>query len=173
MDQAIAFGGGRVRETGVVSMLGIVAQDRIRLLLQGLADGDGAALLAQVAEMADLTPDFGAALQELLVLLHRVALLQALPEGAPGAEQPDPALVELAGRIAAEDVQLFYQVGLIGQRDLPLAPDPRSGFEMVLLRMLTFRPDGVQPAAAAPGRQAARPRDGVRGAVVCAAEAHA
>jgi len=153
MDQAIAFGGGVVREADVISMLGIVAQDRIRLLLQGLADGDGAALLAQVAEMADLTPDFGSALQELLVLLHRVALLQAMPDGHRDADEPDPELAELAGRIAPEDVQLFYQIGLIGQRDLPLAPDPRSGFEMVLLRMLTFRPDGVPPAAVAPRRQ--------------------
>ena len=157
MDQAIAFGGGVVREADVISMLGIVAQDRIQLLLQSLAEGDGGALLTQVAAMADLTPDFGSALQELLVLLYRVALLQALPGGVPGAEDPDPAVVELAARMTPEDVQLYYQIGLIGQRDLPLAPEPRSGFEMVLLRMLTFRPDGGEPAVAVPDQHAARP----------------
>jgi len=153
MDQAIAFGGGAVREADVIAMLGIVAQDRIRRLVRALADGDGPTLLAQVAEMADFAPDFASALQELLVLLHRLALLQALPGRAPAVEEADQDMLELARRMPPEDIQLFYQIGLIGQRDLPLAPDPRSGFEMVLLRMLTFRPDGAEPAATAAPRE--------------------
>jgi DNA polymerase-3 subunit gamma/tau len=158
MDQAIAFGGGAVREADVVAMLGVVAQDRVCLLLQALADGDGPALLSQVREMADLAPDFASALQELLGLLHRIAMCQALPGHAPGIDETDRDLADLARRMPPEDVQLFYQIGLIGQRDLPLAPDPRSGFEMVLLRMLTFRPVGTEPAATtAPEQSPERP----------------
>ncbi len=161
MDQAISFGGGSVSAEDVRAMLGSVAQDRLYLLLEDLAGGDAQALFGHVAEMAEMTPDFPAALQELLVLLYRISLLQVLGEGGVGSEDQDPRLPVLAERLSPEDAQLFYQIGLIGQRDLPLAPDPRSGFEMVLLRMLTFRPDGGGGAAsAAPvgGPPASEPR---------------
>jgi DNA polymerase-3 subunit gamma/tau len=58
-------------------------------------------------------------------------------------------VAHLAKAMSPEDVQLYYQIGLLGQKDLELAPDLRSGFEMVMLRMLTFRPvkggEAVQP----------------------------
>ncbi len=140
LDQAIAFGGGRVVEDEVRAMLGTVSGDLVLDLLDALAAADGARLLADIERAAALTPDFGELLRETIALLHRIALIQQVP-GILAADDPDRArLAALAAALPAEDVQLYYQVALTGQRDLPLAPDPRAGFEMVLLRALAFRP---------------------------------
>ncbi len=156
LDQAIAFSGGRVAEDEVRAMLGTVSGDLLLDLLDALAAADGARLLAEVERVAALTPDFGELLRELIVLLHRLALVQQVP-GSLAADDPDQArLAALAAAMPAEDVQLFYQVALTGQRDLPLAPDPRAGFEMVLLRALAFRPVAAAPADALPAPPAPR-----------------
>ncbi len=158
MDQAIAFGGGRVTEADVRSMLGILSREQIHNLLEALADRDAERLMAQAASLAEQAPDFAAALQELLSLLHRIALLQLVPAALDDRAGDRARLESLAARLTPEDVQLYYQIGLMGQRDLPLAPDPGSGFEMILLRMLAFRPDGgggqARPAPAAQVRPA-------------------
>lgn len=153
LDQAIAFGGGRVREEEVKAMLGVVAQDRLPGLLRRVADNDAAGLLGDIAQAAEQSPDFSALLKDLLLLLHRVALYQAAPESADASWGSLQAIQELAQRLPAEDIQLFYEIALRGQRDLPLAPDPRSGFEMVLLRMLAFRPGAISKDPAGPLHQ--------------------
>ncbi len=149
LDQAIAFGGGQVKGTEVRSMIGTVGADQIYRLLEALVSQDGAALLLGVAEMSQLATDFATATQELLAMLHQIALLQLVPGCEPDEAFDAERLVRFAGQMAPEDVQLFYQIGLTGQRELHLAPDPRSGFEMLLLRMLAFRPaTGDEPAGA-------------------------
>ncbi len=147
LDQAIAFGGGQVGEADVRSMLGTLSRDLILDLLQCLADANAAGLLDRVAHMAERTPDFNDLLRELLGLLHRIAVGQMAPELLAEGTDADPRERALAQSMAAEDVQLYYQIGLLGQRDLELAPDPRTGLEMVLLRMLAFRPDGAAPTS--------------------------
>ncbi|WP_031433244.1 DNA polymerase III subunit gamma/tau [Methylomarinum vadi] len=149
LDQAIAYGGGAVRYEDVAAMLGIVAQQPVDDILRALADQDGKALLRTVADVAELTPDFGEILQQIIRVLHRVALSQQIQELVD--QEFDPQLIaDLTNRLLPEDVQLFYQIGLIGQQDLDLAPDPRSGFEMVLLRMLTFKPKQAAVTPTAP-----------------------
>jgi DNA polymerase-3 subunit gamma/tau len=138
LDQAIGFGGGRVVEIDVRSMLGTVAREWVFDLLDALATGEGERLLALVAQLAEQAPDFAGVLADLLATLHGIAVRQLVPE-APAGEAAE-RLDELAARLSPEDLQLYYQIGLMGQRDLPYAPDPRSGLEMVLLRMLAFRP---------------------------------
>ncbi len=141
LDQAIGHGGGQVRVEDVQAMLGVVARDRLPALIQAVAEGDAARVMAEVAAIDEQAPDYGALLRDLLLLLHRVALLQMVP-GIETAEWGDPEpLQALAGRLHPEEVQLFYEIALRGRRDLPLAPDPRAGLEMILLRMLAFRPD--------------------------------
>jgi DNA polymerase-3 subunit gamma/tau len=137
LDQAIAHGGGALHAHEVHAMLGTVERAKVRLLLDTLAAGDGAALIAEIEHVAGFAPDFGQVLDELAGLLHRLQLLQLVPDamGEGGAE-----LVALAGRLAPQDVQLWYQMAVTGRRDLPLAPTPRVGFEMALLRMLAFVP---------------------------------
>ncbi|HEU4664648.1 MAG TPA: DNA polymerase III subunit gamma/tau [Dokdonella sp.] len=144
LDQAIAHGGGALHAHEVHAMLGTVERAKVRVLLEILAAGDGAALLAEIERIADFSPDFAQVLDELAGLLHRVQLLQLMPEaGDDGAE-----LRALASRLAAQDVQLWYQMAVTGRRDLPLAPTPRVGFEMALLRMLAFVPAGGSRTAA-------------------------
>jgi len=151
LDQAIAFGAGKVLEADVQAMLGSIAQDRVHDLLDALADLDANRVIGLVSELAEMAPDFAGVLQDLLSLLHRIALAQAVPDAMDNSAGDEAQVNALAGKLSPGDVQLFYQIGLIGQRDLPLAPDPRAGFEMVLLRMLAFRPQGVGKRPAARG----------------------
>jgi DNA polymerase-3 subunit gamma/tau len=132
-------------------MLGSVAQQPVEELLTALAQGDAAAILDKINEIANLTPDFSDVLQQILQVLHRIALLQQIP-GAIDHDFDVDMIAALAALLTPEDVQLYYQIGLIGQRDLDLAPDPRSGFEMVMLRMLTFRPVGAASTPVKPAR---------------------
>jgi len=150
LDQAIAFGGGRLVADEVRRMLGTHTGDLVPALVSALAAGDGKRLLTEMDRLAELTPDFAAVLTELIRLLHRVALAQQVPTTVADEDPEAEALRRLAADVPVEDVQLFYQILLTGQRDLPLAPDPRTGFEMVLLRALAFRPASV-PAASGGG----------------------
>jgi len=165
LDQLLAFGNGAAREAEARVMLGTVAFDHVAQLGRLLAAGAAGALLAGLQSLEELSPDFGALLDQLAALLERVALQQLLPDYA-GDELFDLALVrELAAALGAEDVQLYYQTAILGRRDLALAPDPRTGFRMTLIRMLAFRPDAAgttpagrsAPAGAAPGTRAADP----------------
>ncbi len=142
LDQAISFGGGKLVEAEVREMLGSIDRDVMTRLFSALAAGQAKELLAVAAEIGEHGVDYDAALDELLLVLHRIALAQVAPEALDAAA--DAVAIEYAKQLPAEDVQLYYQIGLIGRRDLPLAPDPRTGFEMTLLRMLAFRP--AQPA---------------------------
>jgi DNA polymerase-3 subunit gamma/tau len=146
LDQAIAFGGGKVTESEVQSMLGSIEQDHVFRLLDGLASGDGAAVLNTVAELAQQVPDYADVLAELITSLHHLALLKLVPETWVESMGDKDRLMALAERFSPEDLQLYYQIGLTGRRDLPLAPEPRTGLEMVLLRMLAFRPAGAEDA---------------------------
>jgi DNA polymerase III subunit gamma/tau len=140
LDQAIAFGSGAVGFDDVNNMLGTVAQQPVEEILQTLAAKDAKACLERIAELAALTPDFGELLEQMLRILHRVAILQQVPE-LVDHEFDKLMMVQLAEQLTPEDVQLFYQIALLGQKDLDLAPDPRTGFEMVMLRMLAFQPN--------------------------------
>lgn len=150
MDQAIAFGAGEVRESQVQVMLGAVSRDYVYALLEAIAAGDGPLLMERIAEVAERAPDFRAVLDEMLRILHRLAVELAMPgverEAADAAQ-----LKQMAQQMTPEEVQLYYQIGVSGKRDIMDAPDLRSGFEMVLLRMLAFRPDDAgshrEPAA--------------------------
>ncbi|MGB1271186.1 MAG: DNA polymerase III subunit gamma/tau, partial [Endozoicomonas sp.] len=146
-DQAIAFGNGRVTESEVGAMLGTIDQGRVMKIVSTLASGNAADVLGAVAGLADYSPDYMAVLDDLLAVLHRVAIGQAVPDAVDNSQGDRDQVIELAAAMTAEDVQLYYQTGLIGKKDLPLAPEPRSGFEMALLRMLAFRPDAAPVSA--------------------------
>ncbi|MBP5076045.1 DNA polymerase III subunit gamma/tau [Pseudomonas chlororaphis] len=139
-DQAIAFGEGKVMAADVRAMLGTLDHGQVYDVLHALINGDAKALLEAVRHLAEQGPDWNGVLSEILNVLHRVAIAQALPDGIDNGHGDRDRVLALAQALPAEDVQFYYQMGLIGRRDLPLAPDPRGGFEMVLLRMLAFRP---------------------------------
>ncbi len=148
-DQAIAFGQGELREAEVRSLLGSIDRDLVFRVLDAIHAGDAAALLQVVAGMAEQSIDFAGALGEIITVLHRLAVAQAVPDAIDNAEGDRDRLLTLAAALTAEDLQLYYQMAIQGRRDLPLAVDPRAGFEMTALRMLAFRP--LNPAVAGGG----------------------
>jgi DNA polymerase-3 subunit gamma/tau len=139
-DQAIAFGEGKVLAADVRAMLGTLDHGQVYGVLHALLEGDARGLIEAVRHLAEQGPDWNGVLSEMLNVLHRVAVAQALPEAVDNGQGDRERVLDLARVLPSEDVQFYYQMGLIGRRDLPLSPDPRSGFEMVLLRMLAFRP---------------------------------
>jgi len=159
LDQLIAFGGGKVDETGARGMLGTIDRDHVTKLARALATGDAAQVIETARTLEEFSPDYGQVLDDLASLLTRLALHQLVP-GYEADELFDAALVkELAAGISAEDVQLYYQTAILGRRDLPFAPDPRTGFEMTLVRMLAFRPatGGVVTTSGGSGARAGSP----------------
>ncbi|RPH65885.1 MAG: DNA polymerase III subunit gamma/tau [Burkholderiales bacterium] len=157
LDQAIAFGGGEVREPAVREMLGVVDAAWLVRILDALVAGDGRELIALADEMLSGNAPFERTLADLAAMLQRIALAQI---GAIGDADDPATLQRLAAAMAPEDLQVWYQIVIHGARDLPLAPDAHAGFTMVLLRLLAFRPD--DGAAAAPATRAraasARPK---------------
>jgi len=143
LDQAISYCDGTVSDAGVREFLGNIDRSVISALVDALVAQDAAALLAQVAQVAEHSPDFAVILQELLSWLHRVALAQVVPEGIDNSQGDRAQILAHAAALPAEVVQLYYQIALKGREDLPFAPDPRSGLEMSLLRMLAFTPAGI------------------------------
>jgi DNA polymerase-3 subunit gamma/tau len=139
LDQAIAFGGGDVSSDTVFQMLGSISQDQLITLLQALLQQDGKTLLAQSAELAALGRDFAVVFDLLLTALQQIATLQLVPD-MDMPESLSPQLAEMASQFDPEIIQLLYQIALNGKRDLSWAADPQSGFEMTLLRMLSFQP---------------------------------
>ncbi|HFD91938.1 MAG TPA: DNA polymerase III subunit gamma/tau [Gammaproteobacteria bacterium] len=159
LDQAIAYGDGALREQEVAAMLGTIDTGFVFDLLDALAQQDGAALLACSQRATEQGCGFAELLDELVSVLHRIAVVQVVPDaGGEGADDDQARIAALAQTFSREDVQLFYQIALMGCRDLPLAPDARSGFEMILLRMLAFRPLPPPGDDTPRLRQAAKPR---------------
>ena len=143
-DQAIAFGGGALAEADVAALLGTVRGDEVAALLGALVEGDREGLLQCAAELAERNADLADVLASMQRALHDIAMGQTVGGEVPAAAAP------FVDRMAPEDVQLFYQIALMGGRDLQFAPDPRVGFEMTLIRMLAFRPVAADEALPAP-----------------------
>lgn len=140
LDQAIAYGGGRLTESDVRSMLGVIDNKYIYDIIDALAAMDASSLITQVRQLAERATDFAGVLAELLTVLQRIALAQTVPEAIDDQEGDKARITALANALSPENTQLYYQTGLIGRRDLDLAPTPQGGFEMILLRMLAFTP---------------------------------
>jgi len=141
LDQAVAFCNNCVEEAGTRAMLGVVNQDYLFALLQGLAQNDGIKLLAIADELEVTGASFDSVLQDLAAWLHQISLAQTVPEAIDETLPQRHQLLELADQFSREDIQVFYQIALHGRQDLGLAPDEYSGFSMTLLRMLAFLPD--------------------------------
>jgi len=157
-DQAIGHGGGQINEADVSSMLGTIERSYVVDICTALTGGTGTDVLAAISRMAEQAPDYDQALSDVLSIWHQVAILQTVPEALDKGVGNYSELLNLAALASKEDVQLFYQICLLGRKDLHLAPDLKSGFEMVMLRALAFRPDAnppVREASSAPAPQEA------------------
>ena len=154
LDQAIAYGGGELREPSVRAMLGVVDRGYLYRIVDALLASDGPALLAEAEGLASAGHAFAAALDELASLFHRIAVVQAVP-GAPAGDDAE-RVADYATRMSAESVQLAYQIAVQGRADLALAPDEASGFSMTLLRLLAFEPAAQAAASPPAGERPAR-----------------
>lgn len=148
LDQAIAQGGGDVRLTDVESMLGTIKAEHTEAILTALASQNVDQALAVVGEMADNAVDFSVALDDVLMQLYYVSLAQISPGSLAATDANSALITKVAQDLSPETIQLFYQIGLISKRDIPLAPSLRVGFEMALLRMLAFEPVDTESAGA-------------------------
>jgi DNA polymerase-3 subunit gamma/tau len=137
LDQAIAYANGRLTEHDIKTLLGMISSTDITGLLEALIANDAAKLWAIIAQLNEQAADFSQVIDELLTHLHHIALTQVL---STEIIHENKTIQHLAQQLSAEDTQLYYQIALLSQRDLSLAPTPRLGFEMMLLRMLAFKP---------------------------------
>jgi len=147
LDQAIAFGQGKVEEIDVRDMLGVIDQRYLYDFLDALVLKDGALVLSLADEMAARCLSFDTALQDMAALLHRIALAQTVPQAISEDTPEYDRIFTLAKTFAPDDIQLFYQIALHGRSDLSLAPDEYAGFTMTLMRMLAFMPEDLSSAA--------------------------
>lgn len=149
LDQAIAYGHGKVQAEEVAAMLGFVSRQPIYDLLQALLNRDASALLQAVASLEDMAADYFAVLDDLISVLQQLALAQWVPETLEQEHESPEKLREFSESFGAEDLQLYYQIALIGKRDLPYSPNTKRGLEMILLRMLAFHPSDIEPSTQA------------------------
>jgi DNA polymerase-3 subunit gamma/tau len=145
VDQAISYCEGKVAAGGVIEMLGVPPQKQVYALLKGMASRSVSTILELIRDIAEQTPDYSHTLDSLLSTLHRVAIAQIEPKAADNSYGDMQQILELASLISAEDVQLYYQMGIKGREDLRLSAEVRTAFEMLLIRMLVFSPSYVEP----------------------------
>jgi DNA polymerase-3 subunit gamma/tau len=154
LDQAIAYAAGPVTLDAVRAMLGAIDQGTLVRVLDAIAARDPKQALAISDEMSERSLSFAQAMRDLASLLHRIALAQQVPDAVPDDEVEAADIRRLAGTLAPDEVQLYYQVALHGRNDMHLAPDEYAGFTMALLRMLAFAPAAPGDARAAAPRAA-------------------
>ena len=140
LDQAIAYCDGKLSENSVNEMLGTIDKKHVQLLLTHLAEDNSSGLLDVIFDIDQEFPDYDKLLEDLARYLQRIAIYQSIGKHDTGDDLSEGELEDYAEKISMEDIQLFYQIAIIGRRDLSLSPDPRSGVEMTLLRMLAFKP---------------------------------
>ena len=140
LDQSIAYSDGNVSDSAVHEMLGTVPREYLHKIMQALSNSDAVMIMQSMQELAHLSADFNSLFEDIIEALHQVALLQAVPNMLEAIELDAEMIKGLVNKLNPEDVQLFYQIALIGKRDLYLSTSPQSALEMTLLRMLSFRP---------------------------------
>ncbi|MEO8384689.1 MAG: DNA polymerase III subunit gamma/tau [Betaproteobacteria bacterium] len=137
LDQAIAYGAGEVKADQVAAMLGALDQSYLFGLLACLANHDAKTMVTEIDQIASRSISFDITLKDFASVLARIALVQSV--GSAAVDGPDAQkMIDAAARVSKDDVQLYYQIALLGRRDLALAPDEHSGFTMTMLRMLSF-----------------------------------
>lgn len=139
-DQAIAQGNNNVSTQVVIDMLGLLDKNQVLRLVKAVIEDDKEEALNQLDEICVHAPDYSQVLSELLSLLHQVSLTQIVPDICKIETLSARAVYQLSKSVTAEHIQLLYQLVLQGKKDLPYAPDPFTGLQMTVLRMLAFSP---------------------------------
>lgn len=158
LDQALNYCDGTVNARSVRLMLGLSEKELLLALFRELANGGAKGVLNAINALQESAPDFSGLLTEFLELIHQIAIAQSVPEALEENIREREAILAFANSISPEQIQLYYQIGLLGQRDLPYAPSPKMGFEMILLRMLAFQPVRVSNFVAKTEVELVRPK---------------
>lgn len=140
LDQGIAYCGGTIEEATIKKMLGAIDQSYLFNLIQAVIDQDGQKVIEIAKHMDERNLSFEAALNDLANLIQIISVTQAIPESLEVSYHDRDQVIALSKKISAEQLQLLYQITILGRRDLYLAPDEYAGFTMTLLRMLSFAP---------------------------------
>jgi DNA polymerase-3 subunit gamma/tau len=140
LDQGIAYCGGTIEEATIKKMLGAIDQSYLFNLIQAVIDQDGQKVIEIAKHMDERNLSFEAALNDLANLIQIISVTQAIPESLEVSYLDRDQVIALSKKISAEQLQLLYQITILGRRDLYLAPDEYAGFTMTLLRMLSFAP---------------------------------
>lgn len=149
LDQAIAFSGGNLNELAVNQMLGAVPNEKIDSLINAICDFDAASAITIIQELAALNADFAKLNDQLATIFHAAAIAQAVPSYLQHVTLFEKTIENITQQVAAQDLQLFYQIAINCRKDLYLASSSRAGFEMSVLRMIMFRPQGQTKAPVA------------------------
>ena len=139
-DQAIAYCNGQLTDKGISEMLGTLSFDHVNTLLSAIIRHDAKALLLQLKDVSQLSIDYMRLMDLILETIQHLAVAQISPESLLDIDVKKEEIIELSNSLTLDDVQILYQIGLLAKRDMDLAPDIASGFEMALLRMLAFLP---------------------------------
>lgn len=142
LDQGIAYSGGKLDEQSIHQMLGTVPGEQIDALVNSICEFNTAQAMQLIQSLASLNIDFGKLMDQLSTIFHAAAITQVVPEYLQHISQFKKTIEHVAASVAAEDLQLFYQIVLNGRKELYMANSPRAGFEMSVLRMIMFRPMG-------------------------------
>ena len=140
-DQAIAYCNGDLTDTGISEMLGTLTLDRVLDLMKSIVQQDAISLLKQLQEIGQLSIDYPRLMDLILETIQHIAVAQISEEALSDIDVNKDDVISLSKELSSEDIQLLYQVGLLAKRDMDLAPDIASGFEMALLRMVAFLPE--------------------------------
>jgi len=140
LDQGIAYCGGTIEEATIKKMLGALDQSYLFNLVHAVIDQDGHKAIEIAKQMDERNLSFDAALNDLANLIQTISVTQAIPDSLEASYLDRDQVIALTKKISAEQLQLFYQITILGRRDLYLAPDEYAGFTMTILRMLSFTP---------------------------------
>lgn len=139
LDQAIASSDMTLLTKDVKQSLGYTQHDYALQLLQALAASEPDQMMAISQKIAIESGHYQYVVESLLSALHQMNVCQIIPNHNT-LINPTPEILALSTQFTPEDVQLFYQIGIKSLEELQLAPTLAMGFEMMLLRMYTFRP---------------------------------
>ena len=138
LDQALAFGGGKVETIPTREMLGTISREGVLDLLEALSLNNAELLSEKLSDLADFGGNYVQVIARLMEHLHQLAFLQMVGPHAKQLLDVPPRLAALVSRFSPEDLQIKFQFANLGAKEIASAPDAKIAFEMCLLRMLAF-----------------------------------
>ncbi len=139
LDQAIAFSGEELTNVNISDMLGSIDRRYVDQLMQALIQGDSGFLMDTIENIDQYFPNYDNLLVDIAAIFQQLAVIKMTGIIKNNIYQ-EYDLSDYKDSFDSEEIQLNYQISIMGRRDLDLAPSHKIGFEMCLLRMIAFKP---------------------------------